>query len=147
MLNVVAFVGRLTANPELRHTTSDIAMCRFSIAVSRSFVKQGEDRQTDFFDVVTWRSTAEFVCNHFGKGQLIGVDGSMQTRSYVDANGVKRKVYDIIANNVHFVESKNSNNADPIPEDAAENSGSSYTSGGASSFSGGNTEDQDDLPF
>ncbi|BED91814.1 MAG: single-stranded DNA-binding protein [Candidatus Improbicoccus pseudotrichonymphae] len=147
MLNLVAMIGRLTANPELRHTLNDLPMTRFSIAVQRSYAQQGKERQTDFFDVIAWRSTAEFVCNYFGKGQLIAVEGSMQTRTYQDANGVKRKIYEIIASNIHFVESKNSGNAStssddevPPPDEAP------YSSGSDQDFMSSGDADND-LPF
>ena len=82
MLNVVALMGRLTADPELKHTQSNIAVSSFSIAVDRTFVKQGSERQADFINIVCWRNTAEFVCKYFKKGQLMAVDGSIQTRRY-----------------------------------------------------------------
>jgi single-strand DNA-binding protein len=99
-------MGRLTANPELRYTPANLPVVRFSIAVRRSFAKTGEERKTDFFDVVAWRSTEEFVCKYFKKGQLIAIEGSLQTRTYDGNDGIKRKVFEISANNVHFVESK-----------------------------------------
>ena len=77
-------MGRLVADPELRHTSNDISVTSFTVAVDRSYVKSGTDRQADFIDVVAWRSTAEFVCKYFRKGQLIAIQGSIQTRTYVD---------------------------------------------------------------
>lgn len=102
MLNVVVLMGRLVADPELRHTTSGIATCTFRIAVDRSFVRSGEERKTDFIDIVAWRQTAEFVCRYFRKGNLIAVDGSLQTRNYEDKQGNKRTAYEVVANNVNF---------------------------------------------
>ena len=84
MLNTAILMGRLTADPELRHTPSDVAVTSFTLAVDRSYVKSGADRQVDFIDIVAWRSTAEFVCRYFHKGQLVAVQGSIQTRSYTD---------------------------------------------------------------
>ena len=81
MLNVIALMGRLTAGPELKHTPNGVATCTFRIAVERSFARTGEERKADFIDIVTWRKTAEFVCKYFGKGSLIAVNGSLQTRS------------------------------------------------------------------
>jgi single-strand DNA-binding protein len=106
MLNVVALMGRLTTDPELKHTQSNIAVTSFSIAVDRTFVKQGSERQADFINIVCWRGTAEFVCKYFKKGQLLAVDGSIQTRRYEDNQGNKRTAFEIVANNVHFAESK-----------------------------------------
>lgn len=103
MLNVIAIMGRLTAEPELRHTPNGIATCTFRIAVERSFARAGEERKADFIDIVTWRKTAEFVCKYFGKGSLIAVNGSLQTRNYEDKNGNKRTAYEVVADNVHKV--------------------------------------------
>ncbi len=106
MLNVVALMGRLVADPELRHTPQGVSVTTFTIAVDRSFVRQGEQRQADFIDIVAWRSTAEFVCKYFQKGSLIAVDGSIQTRSYQDKNGNNRKAFEVVANNVNFAGGK-----------------------------------------
>ena len=95
MLNVAAIVGRLAADPELRHTASGVAVTSFTLAVSRNYSRQGEERQTDWIDVVAWRNTAEFVCKYFTKGRLMAVSGSIQTRSYEDRNGNKRKAVEI----------------------------------------------------
>ena len=101
-LNVVALLGRLVAEPELRHTPSGVATCTFRIAVDRIYSKDGE-RKADFIDIVTWRKTAEFVCKYFCKGSLIAVNGSLQTRSYEDKNGNRRTAYEVAADNVHKV--------------------------------------------
>ena len=87
MLNVAVLMGRLVADPELRHTANDISVTSFTLAVDRSYVKAGSDRQTDFIDIVAWRSTADFVCNYFRKGQLVAVQGSIQTRTYTGQPG------------------------------------------------------------
>ncbi len=154
MLNVIALVGRLVADPELRHTTNGNATCTFRIAVDRSYVRQGEERKADFIDIVVWRGTAEFVCKYFKKGNLIAVNGSLQTRNYEDKSGNKRTAFEVVADNVHFVESKSSSG------------GGSYSSAGTSAapaqrnenaapvgFASGDAEDfsvisdDDDLPF
>lgn len=106
MLNVVVLMGRLVADPELRQTPNGVSVTSFTLAVDRSYVKQGQERQTDFIDVVAWRNTAEFVCKYFQKGQLAAVQGSIQTRSYTDKEGNKRKAFEIVADNVHFAEPK-----------------------------------------
>lgn len=100
-LNVVALMGRLVAEPELRHTPSGVATCTFRIAVDRSYSKDGE-RKADFIDIVTWRQTAEFVCKYFHKGSMIAVKGSIQTRNYEDKNGNKRTAFEVVAEGVHF---------------------------------------------
>lgn len=154
MLNVAVLMGRLVADPELRHTPNDVAVTSFTIAVDRSYVKSGAERQADFIDIVAWRSTAEFVCKYFRKGQLIAVQGSIQTRSYQDKDGNKRKAFEIVADNVHFAESKRDSGTS-----GSGYSGSNY--GGrteapsipAPAYTSGNTGDfeeiptDDDLPF
>lgn len=149
MLNVVTLVGRLTADPELRHTPNNIAVTSFNIAVGRSYSKAGEDRQTDFIDVVAWRSTAEFVSKYFKKGQLIAVEGSIQTRMYEDKEGKKRKVFEVIANSVHFIESKKSSNAETVRQDQREDildqMPTAYESGDADDFQ--EIQSDEDLPF
>lgn len=109
MLNIVALNGRLTADPELRHTQSDVAVTSFTLAVDRSYVRNGAERQTDFIDIVCWRSNAEFASKYFRKGQLVAVDGSIQTRSYTDSQGIKRKAFEIVANNLNFAEPRRDN--------------------------------------
>lgn len=89
-LNVVALMGRLVAEPELRHTPSGVATCTFRIAVDRSYSKDGE-RKTDFIDIVTWRQTAEFVCKYFHKGSMIAVNGSIQTRNMRTKTGTSAR--------------------------------------------------------
>ena len=105
-MNNVSLIGRLTANPELKHSQNGLAYTRFSIAVDRSFVKQGEERQTDFINIVAWGKTAEFVCKYFMKGQRIGITGEIRTGSYTAQDGSKRYTFDVAANNVYFCESK-----------------------------------------
>ena len=106
MLNIAAIMGRLTADPELRHTPNNVPVTSFSVAVARSFVRQGQERETDFINVVAWRSTAEFVCRYFKKGNMIAVNGSIQTRKYQDRDGNNRTAFEIVADNVHFCENK-----------------------------------------
>ncbi len=146
MLNVVVLTGRLVADPELRHTPNDIAVTSFTIAVNRRFARTPEERQTDFIDIVAWRNTAEFVCKYFQKGQLIATEGSIQTRSYQDKEGNKRKAFEVIANNVQFVESKkdSSNENSDFAEKPNENL-TEYSNGSDSDFQ--TIESDDDLPF
>ena len=106
MLNCAVLMGRLVADPELRTTTSGISVTSFRIAVDRSFVRQGEERQADFIDIVAWRQTADFVCRYFRKGSMIAVQGSIQTRAYEDKQGNKRTAVEVVADNVSFCGSK-----------------------------------------
>ena len=110
MLNSIVVMGRLTADPELKKTQNGISVVSFTLAVERSY-KTGEERQTDFIDVTAWRSTAEFIEKYFSKGQMMVVQGSLQTRNYEDKNGNKRKAVEIVAGNVYFGESKRSEQA------------------------------------
>ena len=154
MLNQVALMGRLTADPELRHTPSNISVTTFTLAVNRSYVKQGAERQTDFIDIVAWRNTADFICRYFKKGQMMAVEGSIQTRSYTDKEGKNRRAFEVVANNVYFTESRSSSSAP-----SGGNTGSYEThleppaAMPETSFSSGSNDDfavisdDDDLPF
>jgi single-strand DNA-binding protein len=146
MLNVVALNGRLTADPELRHTNSDIPVTSFTLAVDRSYVKSGTERQADFIDIVCWRSSAEFASRYFKKGQLIAVEGSLQARSYTDSQGVKRKAVEVVANNLHFAEPRRDSYGGGQP------SGESHQQPSAAVSAGDNgdfveIDGDDDLPF
>lgn len=111
MLNCAIVMGRLTSDPEVRQTPSGVSVCRFTVAVDRSYTKQGEEKQTDFIDILAWRGTAEFVGKYFQKGLMIAVQGEIQTGSY-EKDGIKRRTFEIVANNVSFCGGKNeSNNA------------------------------------
>lgn len=119
MINLVVLSGRLTADAELKTTTSGVSVTNFNIAVDRR-VRSGEERQTDFITVVAWRQTAEFITKYFRKGSMIGIEGSIQTRKYTDKNGNNRTAFEVVANNVHFLESKKTenteNDTDPLNE-------------------------------
>jgi len=108
MLNQVVLMGRLTRDPELRHTQSGTAVASFSLAVERDFKSTDGQRQTDFIDIVAWRSTAEFVSRYFTKGLLVAVTGRLQIRDWTDNNGNKRRSAEIVAEQVHFAEGKKS---------------------------------------
>lgn len=107
MLNVAVIMGRLTSDPELRTTGNGISVCSVTVAVDRNYQRQGQERETDFINVVAWRQTAEFIDRYFRKGQMIAVQGSIQTRNYEDRNGNKRTAVEIVADSVSFCGSKN----------------------------------------
>lgn len=113
MLNNVSLMGRMAADPELRNTQSGIPVTTFRIAVDRTFVPKGQEKQTDWIDIVAWRSTAEFVEKYFRKGSMIAVQGSIQTRSYTDKDGNKRTAFEVVADNVFFGESKRDSGGAP----------------------------------
>lgn len=147
-------MGRLVSDPELKTTPAGVSVTSFRIAVDRNYVKSGAERQTDFIDIVAWRQTAEFVCRYFVKGQLIALDGSLQTRSYQDKNGNNRWVSEVIADNVYFTGDKRESNQNsynsgysaPAPQAAVTaEPAAAYSSGTASDFE--EMPLDDDLPF
>lgn len=108
-MNVICLIGRLTADPELRHTPSQLPVTTFAVAVDR----KTKEKQTDFINVVAWRGTAEFICKYFHKGNRIALQGSLQSRQYEDKNGHKRTAYEVVANSVEFCESKQAQSQKP----------------------------------
>ena len=106
MLNKIILMGRLTRDPELRRTSSGTAVTSFSLAVDRDFKSQGGDKETDFIDIVAWRSTAEFVSKYFTKGRMAVVEGRLQIRDWTDKDGGKRRSAEVVADNVYFGDSK-----------------------------------------
>ncbi len=139
---MVALMGRLTYEPELRKTPSDVSVLRFQVACDRSYQRAGAERQADFIDCVAWRQTAEFISRYFHKGSMIAVEGTIQTSNYTDKNGNNRKQTEVLANNVSFCGSKSeSGNMDIEPESAAK-----YSNTDNSDFEE-IVDDDDDLPF
>lgn len=106
MLNHVILMGRLTSDPEFKATPSGVTVSKFTLAVPRSYIKQGEERQTDFIYCTAFRSTAEFVNKWFTKGRQIIVEGSLQSRSWEDKDGNKRSALDVIVDNTYFCDKK-----------------------------------------
>lgn len=106
MLNKVILMGRFTRNPELKSTPQGVSTCDFSIAVDRNFTKPGEERKADFINCVAWRKTAEFISKYFKKGNMIIVEGWLQTRSWDTSDGKKGYATEVVAENVYFGESK-----------------------------------------
>jgi single-strand DNA-binding protein len=115
MLNNTSIMGRLTRDPELRHTKNEIPIAFFTLAVDRTYRKDAE-KQTDFIDVVAWSKAAEFVIEWFKKGLLVAVEGPIRTRTYVDRNGITRKQTEINAYRVHFTGDKRGLEADATVE-------------------------------
>ncbi len=142
MFNLVVLTGRLTADPELKKTPNGISVTSFSIAVSRRY-RAGEETQADFINIVAWRQTAEFICNYFKKGTMIGIEGSIQTRRYTDKNGNNRTAFEVIASNAQFVESKRDNAAGGNTGDIP----ASYSNAEGGDFAEIGGGEDDDLPF
>lgn len=139
MLNCAVIMGRLTADPELRQTPSGVSVVRFTVAVDRGYVKQGEERQTDFINIVAWRGSADFVAKYFHKGSMIAVQGSIQTGSY-EKDGVKHYTFEIVADNVSFCGGKSdgqNNNSSQIEPQSPKTTDSATIS----------VDNDDDLPF
>ena len=169
MLNRVILMGRLTADPELRKTASDLSVTSFTLAVDRNYGK-GADRQTDFINCVAWRQTAEFISRYFSKGRLMAVEGSVQGRNYVDKNENKRQAVEVLVDQAFFADSKNSapsssavddfgpppppsrsygSSAAPAATSFQQNAPAAsfgYSSGSAEDFEEV-SEDEEDLPF
>lgn len=148
MLNVVAIMGRLVADPELRTTQSGNNVCSFRVACDRNYAPQGQERQADFIDVVAWRHQADFVCKYFHKGSLIAVSGSLQTRNYQDKNGSKRTAVEVLADNISFAGAKKTETVDDggeaPPKDYREPA-PAYAQGRNDDFAV--LSDDEDLPF
>lgn len=114
MLNKIVLMGRLTADPELRHTPSNVPVATFTVACERDFSNNNGVKEADFIDIVTWKNTADFVSKYFSKGRMAIISGRLQIRSWTDNNGNKRKTAEVIADNVYFGDSKATNNAEDI---------------------------------
>ena len=147
-MNKAILVGRLTAEPELKATTSGVSVCSFTVAVNRRFTDTNGNRQADFINCVAWRQTAEFICNYFAKGRMIGLVGSIQTRYWTDNEGRKRYATEVIVDEAYFTESKSDSDgrehkSHTAPKQSAPQSFDSLPDG--ADFMPGVSDD--DLPF
>ena len=139
-MNKVVLMGRLTKDPEVRYTqTNNTLVASFSLAINRRFVRQGEERQADFINIVAWNKTGEFCSKYFKKGQQVGIIGRIQTRNWEDDNKVKHYVTEVVAEEAYFADSKkdgsgSSNFANTFGNEVSENSEFSVSS-------------EDELPF
>jgi len=147
-MNQIVIMGRLTRDPELRQTPQGVSVASFSLAVDRGFTpKDGGDRQTDFIDIVAWRSTAEFVTKYFVKGQMAAVTGRLQIRDWVDKENNKRRSAEVIADHIYFTESKKNREAAFGTAVPKEDFPSSYSTPVESSEFAELDMDDGDLPF
>lgn len=138
MLNHVTIMGRMVRDPELRQLDNGTSVTSFSVAVDRSYVdKTTNERQADFLNVVAWRQTAEFVCKYFQKGDMIALEGSLQSRKYTDKDNNNRTAIEIVASNISFCGGKNGGNANTATANDAP----------ASMVANAPSEDNDELPF
>ncbi len=150
MLNRAILMGRLTRDPELRQTPNNVSVVTFSLAVDRNYQADKNNKQTDFINIVAWRHTAEFVAKYFAKGQLVAVEGAIQTRTYQDKDGNNRTAFEVVADQVYFAERRNPTNGanagfvPPTFEEPAK--GSSFSVGDLGDFEEFDADDSD-LPF
>lgn len=147
-MNKVILMGRLTRDPELTYTsTTNTAVCRFTLAVNRRFAKPTDEVRADFLPVVTWTKTAEFCSKYFRKGQMVAVVGRIETRNWTDQEGKKHYVTEVIGEEAYFAEGKRTEGAELF-----NNTNGANDTGNATSNNDGNgfyamDEDEDDLPF
>lgn len=134
--------GRITAQPELKQSTSGVSVTTFNLAVDRRHGK-GEEKQCDFITIVAWRQTAEFVCKYFGKGSAILVCGELQTRTWEDKQGNKRYATEVVASEACFCEAKRDNEANYSP--TTQNAVQSVFEASQSAFEDADIDDS--LPF
>ena len=151
MLNKIFIMGRLTRDPELRRTQSGTAVTSFTLAVDRDFKSQSGEKETDFIDVVAWRSTAEFAAKYFTKGRMAIVEGRLQIRPWTDKDGNNRRSAEVVADNIYFGDSKRDSAGDmggySAPAYTAPSGGYSAPVGGGSSGFAEIDEEDGDLPF
>lgn len=114
-INKVVLIGRLTADPVLRYTSSNVAVASFSLAVSSNRKDEDGERETDFINIVVWRKQAENVKNYLSKGSKVAIDGHIQTRSYDDQNGIRKHITEVVAEIVEFLDSRKSSLAENSP--------------------------------
>ena len=141
-MNKVILMGRLTKDPEVRYTqTNNTLVASFSLAVNRRFAKAGEERQADFFNIVAWNKTGEFVSKYFKKGQQVGIIGRLQTRTWDDEQGQKHYITEVVAEETYFADSKKDGSQS---SDFNSNFGGDDSNNANSEFS---VSSGDDLPF
>lgn len=151
MINRTVLVGRLTKDPEVKFTSSNIAYSRFTLAVNRTFTGANGEREADFIQCIAWRRQAENLARFVKKGSLIGVEGRIQTGSYDDKDGVRKYTTDVVADSVQFLESKNqdSNDNNYVPRDSREDNKNKYQERSVERKQNTPSIDvsEDDLPF
>lgn len=140
-MNKAILVGRLTKDPELRTTQSGVSVCSFTIACDRRYQKAGEEKKADFINCIAWRNEADFICKFFTKGMRMALDGSIQTRTWDDNNGVKHYATEVVVEHAEFAQSKSESSgmsSSPMP------SASSVPTGDIDGFM---PVEDEDLPF
>ena len=141
MMNVICLMGRLVRDPDLRSTPNGVSTCTFTLAVDRNYGAK-DDRKTDFIDVVAWRQTAEFAAKYLHKGSLAAVDGSLQSRQWQDKQGNNRTSWEVVADHVHFGESRR-----PRQDSTAQTAAPQYAGPTAAADDFTEIDADEDLPF
>ena len=148
MLNKAILMGRLTADPELKQTTTGLSVVSFSIAINRNFKNKNGENETDFINIVAWRQTAEFVSKYFAKGSMIAIEGAIQVRKYQDKDGNNRTAFEVVADQVHFCGGKEQGggNTAQTVEFKEPQKGAGFSIGDFGDFEEVDTDDTE-LPF
>lgn len=145
-LNHVFIMGRMTRDPEMRHTDSGTPVASFTLAVERDFKSASGEKETDFIDCTAWRNTADFVSKYFGKGRMAVVSGRLQIRTWTDKDGNKRKAAEVVAEHVYFGDSKRDDASGYAPQTSTQAAAAApaddYSANGYDM-----NEDTDELPF
>jgi len=137
MLNRVILIGRLANDPELKYTPSGVPVGTFRVAVNRPFTNAQGEREADFIDIVAWRQAAEFAANYLGRGHLVAVEGRLQVRSYQAQDGSRRRVTEVVCDNLKAL---------ARPRDQGEGGGGGGYAGGGGQSSGGGMGQADEMP-
>ena len=138
MLNNIVLIGRLTRDPDQRYTPNGVAVTNFTLAVDRGFTNKQGEKETDFIDVVVWQKLAENCASYLGKGRLVAVEGRLQIRSYDDKEGIRRKVAEVVARNVKFLDKA---------KDGGSQNGKGNENGGTETEGFVNSDWDEDCPF
>ena len=147
-MNKIELIGRLTADPELRYNSSNVAYTRFNIAVNRNFLNADGEREADFISCVAWRKTAEIINEHFRKGSQIGIDGRLQTGSYEKEDGTRMYTADVIIENITFIDKKRDSRPEPeLAEPVRENEQTPEEDDPFKDFGDSVEIDDNDLPW
>lgn len=144
-LNHVVLMGRITQDLELKQTPSGVSVLSFALAVERNFIKQGEDRKSDFITCIAWRGQADFISKYFAKGRLIAVEGALQTRTYDDKNGIKHYLTEVIVNSVSFTGEPKDKSESPKNTTVISNNNTANAVGNINDFE--EIASDDDTPF
>lgn len=143
MINRVVIVGRLTKDPDLRYSPSGVPVTRFTVAVNRAFTNQQGEREADFINCIAWRKQAENLANYMRKGNLVGIDGRIQTGSFEGQDGKRVYTFEVVADSIQFLESKNAQNS--TQNQFSSQGNTNYQSSNQNGYSGQNQPNND--PF